>query len=633
MSIYESSFTTNFAKAKELFPYTQWNDQQFQIIQQILALDEGDGLLIQSPTGSGKSVASLTALLSRRTEDQKIFVFTRTVSQMEPILREWGRMYSYETVMNDKAPLIVPLLGKGRTCKQMAVIQKSSLKLDFPMQSVHLLCKSLPCKLHPEHPENDTYNVRAGMHQLKLINAKIAGAAKSRSPPIDGIIEQLNKHRSCGYYSLRSMLTHATIIIATYPYLRNPLLFSTIKHMKTDMAKVMILVDEAHNLVSEKRTVLLKEDILRVERAIGKYELILKMLKAMQSKKRMSANTLASDLEYESIIRTLNEANPEVRKKMKISMQTLADPAVANFISFLQARHSGWISSYSDRLEIVEPTPAAMLSDLDEAALKIYMSGTFYPIVSYKKLFGMEKAKHLVVGNIREHNEFRSFLTWKGMTSKFNRRGPLMYQNMALTILYITKLNPRHVLVVCPSYQFKADLCAGLKSVIMTKYPDRGFEFVEEEKDMDIKKLTNKVVRTNESLILVGVSGGKISEGVEFVYKGNSMLSTVVFAGLPYRPVTDDQQLIQNVLASVAADVRTAKQFQQSIPIMRAVKQAFGRTIRSDDDKGALVILDVRAEELLKAEMGLVHYREPRKLVNDMMAFFSRYPRLVHLIK
>jgi len=630
MSISSSAYDEKLSYAFKLFPYETPNRAQNRIMQQIIALDDHEQIFLESPTGSGKSIASLTSLLARIQTDEKIIVFTRTVSQMEPILREWGRIYKFDDVIADKAPLILPMLGKSRLCKQLPILRKNMIKLEVAAQSVHVLCKSLPCMLHPSVDTEGMYAVKSGKYRLKKINMKISGAAKNRSPPIDDIVNNLLMEPYCGYYGLRSMTKFATIIVATYPYLKGPLFSILLKSLDVPIDKVHILIDEAHNLVQSSETVLHKSQIVKTKAIFGPFPILNKFLSVMRFNRQISPNQIATEDEYNEISEMISNCDPEMRKRLGINLGMVTDPSVVAVAQFLRARHSGKIYTSSDKLKIIQPTPIDFLKPLKEAKTVIFQSGTFTPIDVYKKLYGFHEAKSMIIEPMRDDQRFISFLTWKGMTSKFNRRGPVQFGNMATSVLLLTRISPRHVLVVCPSYDFLEEFLPYLQ-----EHNDDNayyqYQVEYEQEDLDVQKLANKVAYSTRNIILLGVAGGKISEGVEFVKNGHSMVSTIIFAGLPYRPITRENVFIRNIIAAIAANSEVAKQLEQQIPIVRLVRQAFGRSIRSDQDRGALIILDFRAEDLLKRELGLLHYKQIRNLITDLHQFFKGYDRLENI--
>ncbi|MHA2504518.1 MAG: DEAD/DEAH box helicase, partial [Candidatus Kariarchaeaceae archaeon] len=487
MSVYRSSYDEKLSKAMKLFPYESPNTAQNKIIQQILALNNHQQIFIESPTGSGKSIASLTALLTRLKDKEKIIIFTRTVSQMEPILREWGRIYSYHQVLQDEAPLILPMLGKSRLCKQLPVLRRNKLELEVHPQSVHVLCKTLPCMLHPEFDESGNYQVRSGKHKLKKMNMKITGSAKKKSPPIDDIVRNLNNQPYCGYYGLRSMTRFATIIVATYPYLKEPLLSILLKSMDTEINQVHVLIDEAHNLIETSETALTKEQILTAKGVFGPFPVFSKLLASMNFNRQISANDIASENEYNRILKVMTEADPSVRRKYGISLGLIVQPDIVSMTQFLKSRHNGRIYTSPDKIKIIQPTPVQYLQPLTDTLTLVLQSGTFSPIDTYKRIYGMRQANQLVIDAMRDHNRFAAFTTWKGMTSKFTHRGETQFKNMAETIIQLTNASPRHVLVICPSYKYLDQLVAKILTTDI-KRGKEDFTVEAENEDLDIQE-------------------------------------------------------------------------------------------------------------------------------------------------
>ncbi|MHA2032710.1 MAG: helicase C-terminal domain-containing protein [Candidatus Kariarchaeaceae archaeon] len=69
------------------------------------------------------------------------------------------------------------------------------------------------------------------------------------------------------------------------------------------------------------------------------------------------------------------------------------------------------------------------------------------------------------------------------------------------------------------------------------------------------------------------------------------------------------------------------------ILLERKVKQTFGRTIRSENDRGALVILDYRAQDFLKQPLKLTRVRNIDQLKDRLEALYTDFPSLNDLRK
>ncbi|MCH8907897.1 MAG: DEAD/DEAH box helicase family protein [Candidatus Heimdallarchaeota archaeon] len=218
LSIMEQAYDFNTALTKtiKMFPYARPNSQQVQIINAILELKEKGILLVEASTGSGKTIASLSALLSRRQYDEKIIVITRTISQMEPVVKEWSKIVGgFEGLKEGGKPLILPILGKAKLCKQLPYVQQAT---NFDAKAVHMLCKSMECKLYPfskSHgysyfhdfkmsPQYKSKNLR---RLLLNTNFALAGKKKHGGSAIDKIYQIYGKQPSCGYYDQRDLIS------------------------------------------------------------------------------------------------------------------------------------------------------------------------------------------------------------------------------------------------------------------------------------------------------------------------------------------------------------------------------------------------------------------------------------------
>ncbi|MDH5402432.1 MAG: DEAD/DEAH box helicase family protein [Candidatus Heimdallarchaeota archaeon] len=601
------SFDEIFLYAKNLFPYDNWNKQQLSIINSILALKVKEKLFIEAATGSGKTIATLTALLAKKRDHQKILIFTRTVSQMEAFLREWGRIYPYNK-LDISTPKILPLLGKRKTCTKVHLAQ---LK---PNHSIDLACNS--CLLHPDNP-NRMQIKNNSRYKLKMLSYKISGSSNDKSPRIDDLIEYYKGFHDCGYYSQRNMLPYVSIVIATYPFLRGNLQESLLKKMGSKIEDTLILIDEAHNLISEKRFELTHDDLLFVRKLIGPNILIQKLLK-IKGQGNIEPSLIAAREEWDACLTALTKLDSVDRNRFFLTLNDLSHPSVQKLSDFIRNRDFGTIISQQDRYISIEATPD-YLEHLNGHNV-IYMSGTFYPIEAYMKLYNSPNASKLITQSESRINQFRCYLTQDGITSKQNRRGLKMFALFGKLIFEIAKSSPRHTLVICPSYDFKNQLMPLIHGFF------NPHQILEESKDMDLSLINSKIRYSLESMIIIAVSSGKISEGVEFVKKGQSLLSTVIFCGIPYKPPSDTDQFIINKLSSTAND-SMAFQFKQRIPVIRAVKQAFGRSIRSVQDKGALILLDFRASSF-HADLELKKFYNIATLCSNLDKFFENYPKI-----
>ena len=115
-----------------------------------------------------------------------------------------------------------------------------------------------------------------------------------------------------------------------------------------------------------------------------------------------------------------------------------------------------------------------------------------------------------------------------------------------------------------------------------------------ESRDMSQAELMQSVAgfRSSAGGTLFAVTGGRISEGIDFPSRD---LELAVIIGLPYpRPSYKKEALIRY------AENRYGNGWDAVVktPMIRKVRQARGRLIRSEEDRGAAVVLDSRATQI-----------------------------------
>jgi Rad3-related DNA helicase len=96
--------------------------------------------------------------------------------------------------------------------------------------------------------------------------------------------------------------------------------------------------------------------------------------------------------------------------------------------------------------------------------------------------------------------------------------------------------------------------------------------------------------------------------------------------GLPFRkPDQSIDNIIKQVRSKTIGSSEIAKAFDLLIPLLRLIDQAFGRTVRTSVDKGAMIILDYRAESIRSVDKSLRRYSSLERLIRDLNTFFKDY--------
>jgi DNA excision repair protein ERCC-2 len=218
----------------------------------------------------------------------------------------------------------------------------------------------------------------------------------------------------------------------------------------------------------------------------------------------------------------------------------------------------------------------------------VLMSGTLLPLNMYAEVFGLDKERTMessYKSPFPVENKLGLILT--GLTTKYAKRSSMMYRKYAHEISKMVENIPGNVAVFHPSYLIMDEISRELVKHHVNK------PLLIERKEMtksQKKELYNRLTRMKENGggILMGVQAGSLSEGVDYP---DNMLSAVLIVGLPLeKPELETQALIDYY------DFKFQRGWDYGYiyPAMNRALQAAGRGIRSETDKGAIILMDER---------------------------------------
>ncbi|MBR4733303.1 MAG: ATP-dependent DNA helicase [Lachnospiraceae bacterium] len=274
-----------------------------------------------------------------------------------------------------------------------------------------------------------------------------------------------------------------------------------------------------------------------------------------------------------------------------------------HYVKYVQMREDG---TFLLKLFCVNPK-----ENLKECMLRgrssILFSATLLPIQYYKELLGGDKEDYEVYAKSVFDNEKRALFIANDVTTKFTRRSPEEFYNIARYINSVVSSRAGNYMVFCPSYAFMRSVY----ETFMAEFPDDDRECImqqeimsEEEKELflgrfkgneglDLGALINMEIEEEtekQTSTLVGfcVLGGVFSEGIDL--REDSLIGAVIVGtGLPQ--VGYEKELLKSYF-----DERGENGFDYAyrFPGMNKVLQAAGRVIRTQEDVGVITLLDER---------------------------------------
>lgn len=532
-------------------------------------------LFIQAPTGVGKTMSVIFPAVKAVREGlgQKIFyltakTITRTVAEQAfRTLKEQGLKFK-----------VVTLTAKEKIC----------------------LCEETDC-----NPDACPY---AKGHFDRVNDAVFDMITGGRDISRETLEEQARKYRVCPFELSLDVSVWTDAVICDYNYVFDPN-----AHLKRFFSEsgdngYLFLIDEAHNLVERGRemysAVLYKEDILEVRRAV-------KQMDSRLAKRLEETNRLMLELKREcedyrvlesvshlalklmnlltEMERFLEEYREGEKRELVLDLYfqvrdflNIHDILDENYVIYSELERDGRF-----KVKLFCVNPAANLQNyLEQGNSTIFFSATLLPIRYYKKLLSVETDDYAVYAESPFPEENRLLIIGRDVSTRYTQRGQIMYRQIAEYIAAVAEARRGNYMAFFPSYRFMEDVyeefirrAPGITAVVQSQFMD------EKEREQFLQRF-----EASDSAGLVGfcVMGGIFSEGIDLA-ADRLIGAVVVGTGLPQ--VCNDREIVKQYFDSRGMD---GFDYSYRYPGMNKVLQSAGRVIRTENDRGIIVLLDDR---------------------------------------
>ena len=235
--------------------------------------------------------------------------------------------------------------------------------------------------------------------------------------------------------------------------------------------------------------------------------------------------------------------------------------------------------------------PAGRLKEyLEKGASTIFFSATLLPIHYYKKLLSTVTDDYTIYAESPFDTEHRLLMLGTDVSTRYKLRGTLMYRKYAEYLLKVAEAKAGNYIAFFPSYRFMEEVYEEFLALLEEKGGD--VEYVMQSQYMSEKAreifLENFEEDRENSLMGFCVLGGIFSEGIDLT-EDKLIGAVIVGTGLPQ--VCRERELLRQYF-----DGQGVKGFDYAYlyPGMNKVLQAAGRVIRTDEDRGVILLLDDR---------------------------------------
>ena len=542
-------------------------------------------LFIQVPTGVGKTMATVFPAVRAVGEGlgEKIFYLTaktimRTVAEQAfSLLKEKGLLYK-----------TITLTAKEKIC----------------------FCEEAEC-----NPDACPY---AKGHFDRVNDAVFDLITHSGDWSREVLEEQAKKHMVCPFEMSLDVSDWADAVICDYNYAFDPQAHLKRFFSESGKGEYLFLIDEAHNLVERGREMysasLYKEDLLEVRKMVKAEDP--KLAKGL-SECNQQFLELKRECEHYQILKSVShialklmnvlskledylEECKDAEKKKRVldfyfavrSFLNIHDIMDENYVIFSEMMEDGRF-----QIKLFCVNPAVNLQNyLEQGNSTIFFSATLLPVHYYKKLLSVEKDDYAVYAHSSFPQENKFLFIGTDVSTRYTRRGESTYQRFARYIAVMAEQKKGNYMAFFPSYRFLEEVhtcfleCVDheVDSICQVSYMD------EEQREEFLEEFEQE---REKSLVAFCVMGGIFSEGIDLT---DDKLIGAVIAGTGLPQVCTEREILKQYFNAADMD---GFDYAYLYPGMNKVLQSAGRVIRTESDRGVILLLDDRFREMRYREV------------------------------
>lgn len=558
------------------FPFPYREGQRDLVVSVYRTILRKKKLFIQAPTGVGKTMATVFPAVRAVGEGlgEKIFyltakMITRTVAEQAfSLLKEKGLLYK-----------TITLTAKEKIC----------------------FCEEAEC-----NPDACPY---AKGHFDRVNDAVFDLITHSGDWSREVLEEQAKKHMVCPFEMSLDVSNWADAVICDYNYAFDPQAHLKRFFSESGKGEYLFLIDEAHNLVERGREMysasLYKEDLLEVRKLVKAEDP--KLAKGL-SECNQQFLELKRECEHYQILKSVShialklmnvlskledylEECKDAEKKKRVldfyfavrSFLNIHDIMDENYVIFSEMMEDGRF-----QIKLFCVNPAVNLQNyLEQGNSTIFFSATLLPVHYYKKLLSVEKDDYAVYAHSSFPQENKFLFIGTDVSTRYTRRGESTYQRFARYIAVMAEQKKGNYMAFFPSYRFLEEVhtcfleCVDheVDSICQVSYMD------EEQREEFLEEFEQE---REKSLVAFCVMGGIFSEGIDLT---DDKLIGAVIAGTGLPQVCTEREILKQYFNVADMD---GFDYAYLYPGMNKVLQSAGRVIRTESDRGVILLLDDR---------------------------------------
>ncbi|XZH18529.1 ATP-dependent DNA helicase [Clostridium perfringens] len=558
------------------FPFESYRKGQRELaIRVYKAIAEGKKCFAEAPTGTGKTMSTLFPAVKAlgAKETNKIFYITAKTTTRE--------------VANNT----------------LSIMREKGLNI----RSVNITAKDKCCKMEEKKciPEYCPY----ANGYFDRVNMALKEALKHKEEyDLEYINKLSDEYNICPFEFSLELSNFCDVVICDYNYIFDPQ--ASLKGILEGKAKdYIILIDEAHNLLDRGRSMysskLFKDDFLKLKREFkskdkGIYNSLDRANKYLIEKRKVLENLETKSLvekeepsDLYGILRSFLEKVDIYESKSSEENSSLLELYfnVYEFLNICGYYGEDFTTLYKldgNNLELsincLDPS-RILKSIMNRFKSVIIFSATLLPMEYFKELYGAQEGDYSV--NLTSPFDYKNKLTIVGKdvsTTYSNRKRTL--PKIVNYIIECAKSKRGNYLVFFPSYEYMWMVHEEIrKREVDFSLVAQGDHMKEEEKEEFLSLFKEGGEKTHLGL---AVLGGHFSEGIDLTL---DKLIGVIIIGVGMPKICLERESIKEYYNSIG---KNGFDYAYVYPGIIKVLQAAGRCIRTERDKGVVLLLDDR---------------------------------------
>ena len=567
------------------FPFKKYRHGQRELAKYCYAVaKKGTRLFVEAPTGIGKTISTIFPFVKALKDDEKAKIFYLTAKTS----------------------------GKEAAHQAIKVMKENGLSLsDIIITAKDKICF---CKGQACNPDECPFT--KGYYDK--IQTVLRYAILTYDDFDLSLITQIAyENQICPFEFELDLSLFMDVIICDYNYMFDPISYMK-RYFDEDSSHFLALIDEAHNLVDRSRDMYsasLSYETFKEARKSVRHSKLHKMKLALSKMNKMfkeyqdveDGNHIVEvfyDYTYKTIssfITTMQDVNKNENKEMSKELLSfyLDVNRFAKMLEFVNKNYLCYFTKERDNITLHLSCLDAsnyLGSCLNRIKGSVLFSATLSPMDYYvNTLGGNEKDAQLILPSPFPRNNLKIIIS-PNVSIRYKNR-ETSYQKVADYIASFVENKVGNYFIFLPSYEYLHNLMPFIHIEGVDIF-EQDREMSDEEREAFLLNFKPDPQKTALGFVIVG---GAFGEGIDLV-SDRLIGAVIVGIGMPKINFVSDQ--IDKYYDEIGL---SGYNYAYLNPGMNKIMQALGRVIRSEEDKGAVLLIDERYlnneyRDLFKAE-------------------------------